>query len=152
MVTIPIYDSGIPKIDIIQMAFEDCALAGFTFEQSPEEVASALRKLNVMMAESPWNRLGYVQPDNGSQGEATDLSGLPADTVNAVSGYLAQRLAASIGKSFSTEAGAQMAKAYNLLFAQNHVIPKMRLAPDTPVGQGSYPNAYWWGPFTPPIG
>lgn len=146
MTIIPLY-SGPPKRDIIELAFEDCGSTGYEFERTPDEVASALRKLNMLMAE--WKSAGidlcYNQPDYGA-GLPEDLSGIPLDTVNAVAQYLAMRIAPQMGVALSGEQKATANASMLLLQARFARNPRMRFAPNTPRGSG---HRYWpQYPFT----
>lgn len=114
MPTIEIVTAGRPKRDIVEMAFEFCGSAGYEFERTPEEIASALRELDTMMAEWPWSELDYNFSEYGA-GLPTDLSGLPNDAIGAASKMLGLRIAPSMGKSLSPAVAAPLTMAYNLV-------------------------------------
>ena len=81
-IIIDISDEGPPKRQIIEMAFSECAMAGYEFGRTPEEVTDALTRLNAMMAEWKAMRgidLGYDQPHYGV-GNPDGLSGIPHET------------------------------------------------------------------------
>lgn len=140
-IVIHIPDGGVLKRDILEMAFEDCRLAGYEFERSPEEVASALRKLNALMAEWKAHQgidLGYAQPAYGA-GDASDASGIPQSAMNAVASYLALRIAPQMGKALAPEAKANLARAFSLLQAEHASVPSMPMGRNTPRGSG-YPG------------
>lgn len=99
--------TGRTKRDIIELAFEYCGQAGFEFETSPEEVASAVRLLDTMMAEWPWNLTGYVRGNSLPE----EPSGLADEDVPAVFMELALRRAPGLGKSLSPEARATMSRS-----------------------------------------
>lgn len=136
---------GRPKRDIIELAFDDCGLAGYEFDRTPEEQSMALRKLNALMLEHPWNQLGYTQPAYGV-GLAEEPSGLPDDAINAVAQYLALRIVPGIGATLSAEQRATMARSLVLLQSQYAVIPTMNLANSTVRGSGHRYSRFW--PFT----
>lgn len=127
--------AGRIKRDIIELAFDDCGLAGYEFDRTPEEQNMALRKLNAMMLEWPWSQLGYAQPTYGV-GRAEDASGLPDEAVNAVAQYLALRIAPGIGNTLSPEQRASMARSLQTMQAQIAVVPVMRQRANTPLGSG----------------
>lgn len=133
--TATILDIGRPKRDIIEAAFEECGSAGWEFERTAEEVTAALRKLNAMMAEWPWNQLGYAQPAYGV-GLPEDLSGVPDSAVAAVSMYLAMRLAPGMGATIPPETKAALTRSYNLLVSSVSTPPTAYIAPNTPRGAG----------------
>ncbi len=125
------------------MAFEDCGLAGYEFERTPEEIGAALRKLNAMMDEYPWSQLGFVKPDYGN-GLPEDLSGLPRDVTNAVVGYLAMRIAPNFGMTLSPESRASLARSFMLMQSQYATVRSMYYDPRTGRGMGNKPH---WRPF-----
>ncbi len=135
---------GKPKRDIIQMAREFCSLAGYEFGDTPEEEASHLRELDAMMAEEPWDLLGYDPATYGS-GRPEDPSGIPNWALSAVSKYLGLRIAPGLAKSVTPEAKAALAISYSKLVSRLSVIPSMPRR-NTPRGSG---NSYWstWRPF-----
>src|SRR5690242_8894406 len=121
-ITVSIPVSGTAKRNLIEMAREFCSLAGYQFEGTPEEDASHLRELDAMMAEEPWNTLGYDPATYGS-GRPEDPSGLAASSLSAVSKYLGLRIAPGLAKTIRPEAKAVLVRSYNLLFAQTATIP-----------------------------
>jgi hypothetical protein len=127
--------AGRPKRDIIEIAFDDCGLAGYEFDRTPEEQTIALRKLNALMLEWPWNKLGYVQPVYGV-GQAEEPSGLDDKYVHAVAQYLALRIAPGIGASLQPEQRASMARSLATLQAEVATVPEV----EVPVG---YPRGHW---------
>lgn len=133
--------SGRPKRDIIELAFDDCGLAGYEFDRTPEEQMMALRKLNAMMMEHPWNQLGYRQPTYGV-GQPEEPSGLPDDTINAVSQFLALRIAPGIGTTLSPEQRATNARSFALLQAQHAVVPDTETPVAFPRGAWRWPRIY----------
>lgn len=134
-ITIPLA-SGPPKRRIIELAFGDLAMAGYEFGRSAEEVNDALDRLEALMHEWPFNRLGYVHRSYGD-GEPDELSGIPFETMNAVSAALALRLAAAMGATLSAEAKANLARAMSTLYGYTASVPTMPLARHTPRGAGS---------------
>jgi hypothetical protein len=135
---------GRPKRDIIELAFDDCGLAGYEFDRTPEEQGMALRKLNALMMEWPWSGLGYSQPSYGT-GQVEGPSGIPDSAINAVAQYLALRIAPGMGNALSPELRASMASSKAVLFAQLAVIPDMALPGNTTRGTG---NRHRVSPFT----
>lgn len=138
------------KRDIIQLAYEECGQAGYEFELTPEEYASALRRLDALMAE--WRDhygicIGYNFPDYG-HGSPEDESGIPRADVNVVSTYLAMRIAPAIGKTMSGETRGALARSFEAFRAKHQRTPMQEMARGTPRGSG---NRYWnntWPYFT----
>jgi hypothetical protein len=137
-IIINIAEDGPPKRQIIELAFSECAMAGYEFGRTPEEVTDALTRLNAMMAEWATMRgldLGYIQPAYGV-GNPDTLSGIPHDCLNIVASYLALRIAPMMGAQLSTEARGNLARSLSLLEAHYAAIPSMPLAKNTPRGIG----------------
>jgi P22 tail accessory factor len=147
-IIIDIHDAGPPKRQIIELAFSECAMAGYEFGRTPEEVTDALTRLNAMMAE--WKTfkgidLGYDQPHYGT-GNPDGLSGIPHETLNVVASYLALRIAPMMGAALSGEAKGNLARSLALLEAHYALIPTMPLATNSLRGAGRGTGLYF-GPF-----
>jgi hypothetical protein len=136
MVTLTIY-GGRLKRDIIEMALEFCGTAGFEFEHTPEEIASTMRLLDVMMAEYPWNTLGYNGAPYGA-GLPEEESGLAEQNIAPAFMHLALRKAPNMGAALSPEAKASIARSYSELVSRVAAasMPTMYLAPNSPRGSG----------------
>jgi hypothetical protein len=136
-ITIPLA-GGPYKRQIVEMAYSKCALAGYEFGRTPEEVNDALSELNAMMLEWPFSMLGYVQPAYGV-GDGEEQSGIPPETQAAVATQLALRLAPNMGKTLSPEAQVSVSRSLALLHAHPLVvsIPTQPLQAHTPRGLGS---------------
>lgn len=146
-ITVTVDPGGVQKGFIIERAREFCGTAGYDFgEITPEEQASHLNELDMMMAESPWDGLGYNFSTYGA-GLPEDASGLANSSISAVSKYLGLRIAPGIGKNLSPAANAALTRSYNLLFAQAATIPRMPRPRTTPRGMGNQ----WWQPWRPYI-
>ena len=139
-------DKGVPKRTLIDLAYEDCGLAGYEFERTADEVQSALRKLNALMAEWPWSGLGYVLPHHG-EGDAAEPSGVDPAFSQAVAMQLALRLASAMGKSLSPEQRAAMSRSRHLAMSSLAGIPAVALQPGTPRGQGNRRRSALFGPI-----
>lgn len=139
-VVLTINVAGRPKRDLVEMMREFCGQAGFDFELTPEEVASDLRLLDTMMAEHPFNLMGYSAASYGA-GLPEDPSGIADIDVQAVVSNLAIRRAGGLGQGLSPEARATASTTYNSACSRYATVPTARLAPNTPRGSG----AAWWG-------
>lgn len=143
MTTLPIYAPP-TKGDILQMAREACATAGYDFEATPEEDQSQLRQLDAMMAEWEDNEgivLGFNYAGNG-YGAINEDSGIPRGALSAVASSLAMRLAPTMGKSMAAEAKAALGRSMGTLRAKYCAIPPMQMGRNTPRGAG---NRGWSG-------
>lgn len=121
MTVVSVTDTGVKKRDIIEMMFEECGSAGYEFERTPEELSSALRKLNAMMAEWPFDLLGYIQPEY-SPGNPEDLTGVASKYNQVIALQLALRFAPNMGASLSPESRAALARSMALLSAETATI------------------------------
>jgi len=121
------------KRDFIETAFEELGSAGYEFERTPEEVSSALRRLNMLMTEWPWSQLAYNFPLQGN-GSAEEESGIEDAAFSAVAYELARRLAGMWGVQLSGEQrkAAAEAKAQALPVS----VPTALMAPGTVRGSG----------------
>jgi hypothetical protein len=127
---------GKPKQVILDMAFEDCGLAGYDFDRTPGEISAGLRRLNALMLEWPWNLLGYVQPPYG-EGAPEELSNIPDFALNTVAQYLALRIAPQMGASLSPEQRAAMSRSLMTLQGELATIPDVQMPAGTPLGAGN---------------
>jgi len=149
---------GWTKRQFIEQAFEEIGLAAYVFDLTPEQLQSALRRLDAMMA--GWNangiRIGWpmaTQPDDAS----LDTDPKAPDVANeAIYLNLAIRLAPGFGKTISTETKADADAAYSNLLNQTSAPTPERQYPNTlPRGQGSKPwrsrnsNPFLPNPDTP---
>jgi len=131
------------KQQIIEQAFDELALAGFTFDLDPDQLESALRKLDSMMA--AWGSvgisLGYLLPANPDDSNLDDETGIPDAAVEAVYMSLAVKLAASRGKNLSAETKASAKLGYErLLGAAVRDAARRTPMPNTmPRGAGNKP-------------
>lgn len=137
--TAPAGPSTSKKRVLIDMAFEAAGLSGYTFDQTPEERASALRALDAMMA--AWDAkgvcLGYNFPESFGEGDEDDASGIPDWAINAVRLSLAKQIVAGIGKTLSRETEANLTSAMSDLHARTLHIPRQELPHGTPRGAGN---------------
>lgn len=122
------------KRDLIAGAFEELGMADYIFDATPEELQSALKRMNRMAA--MWDglmiRLGY------SMGADIDAeSGIPDTAEECFTLQLAIRIASSFGKTPSTDTKINARTALNALLATNAKRPIMSLPSILPVGAGN---------------
>lgn len=133
------------KQDIIGEAFGELALQGFVFNVGPDEMASALRRLDLMMATWSIKKIapGYNFPASPSDGsQLDDPSGLDDTLVEAVVLNLAEKLAPGFGKTAppATLAAAKLAYDTILIAAAQ---PTQQQFPSTLArGAGNKPWRY----------
>lgn len=137
MTQVPIF-GGALKRDLVQLAYEECGQADYSYTIQTDEYDSALRRLNVLMAE--WAGvgidLGYNFPDYGN-GSPEDESGIPIEASQVVGLHLAARIAPTMGKTLSGETRAQMAVSLANLRAMYLTAPSMSLSRQTVRGAGN---------------
>ena len=130
------------KRQFIVAALEEIGLASYVFDILPEELESALRRLDAMMAD--WNvkgiRIGYPLSSiaNSSVAQAT---GVPDSANEAIISNLGMRLAPSYGVMVPREVKISAKNGLMTLLTRAGVIqPREKQLPSTlPVGAGNKP-------------
>lgn len=128
------------KRQFIVGALEEIGLASFAFDIQPEELQSALRRLDSMMAE--WNikgiRLGYPTVADPAYSDINSVTSVPDWANEAIITNLGIRLAPSYGKAVSRETKTVARSSYNTLLMQSGTTqPIEKQLPQTmPVGAG----------------
>ena len=133
---------GWTKRQFVEQAFEEIGLAAYVFDLTPEQLQSALRRLDAMMA--GWNangvRVGWPMP---STPDASDLdvdTKVPDIANEAIYTNLAIRLAPGFGKTLSPDTKADADAAYSNLLNQTAAPTPERQLPNTmPRGAGTKP-------------
>lgn len=138
------------KRQIVEMAYEECSLAGYEFNVTPEELFGGLRKLDALMAE--WAQsskdLGYNFPATFGGGDLEDVSGIPDAAINGTAISLAMAIAPAMGKQMSAESRGRLAKSMAVVSTMCAKKSVQGWARNTVSGAG---NRRWsWGsPFMP---
>jgi hypothetical protein len=144
--TLPIVDSASETVAsttrkrvLIEMAVEECKLAGYEFNFSPEEYVATLRRLDTLASglKADGIDLGYNFPVTMGGGEVDDASGIADADLGEVAVLLSFRLAPMIGKTMSAESKIARAEAQRSLRARYAVIPTVSLPGGTPLGAGN---------------
>jgi len=140
------------KRQIIEMAYEECSLAGYEFNVTPEELFSGLRKLDALMAE--WAQsskdLSYNAPATFGGGDLEDVSGIPDAAINGAAISLAMAIAPAMGKTMSAESRARLVKSMSVISTMCAKRTSVGWARDTVAGAGN--RRFGWGyssPFMP---
>ncbi len=133
---------GWTKRQFVTQAFEEIGLAAYVYDLTPEQLQSALRRLDAMMA--GWNangiRIGWPIPSNPDNADLDQDSGAPDIANEAIYLNLAVRLAPSFGKTVSADTKIDADAAYSNLLNQTAAPVPERQYPNTlPRGQGSKP-------------
>lgn len=134
---------GYTKRQFVTAAFEEIGLADYVFDLSPEQLESALRRLDAMLME--WNakgiRLGYASASSPQDSDLDTETNVPDSAWEAVITNLAVRIAPGYGKTVSPDTKMVAKQGYNTLL-QRATFPLEQQFPDTmPSGAGNKP---WW--------
>lgn len=140
---------GYSKRQFILAAFEEIGLASYAFDLQPEQMESALRRLDSMIAD--WNaggiRLGYPLPSSPQYSDIDAQSEVPDSAYEAIITNLAIRIAPSYGREVMQDTRAAAKKSYNILL-QRATRPIEMQFPDTlPAGAGNKPWNINYNPF-----
>jgi|GEM_PF-6567499 hypothetical protein len=128
------------KREVILAAYEELGLAEYNFDISPEEMASARKRLDRMMAE--WEAkvtTGYMIPLDPDDSDENDECGVPDAIINAMAMNLAVRMGPSLGKVLSLETRVGAKNAYDGMLGFLAVIPSIKYPSTLPVGAGNKP-------------
>lgn len=130
------------KREIILQAYSELGLAEYNFDLSPEELNTARKRLDRMMAQ--WEtkvQIGYFLPGNPDDSDLDDESGLPDGAVDPAATNLAVLLAPGLGKTLMPYTLIAAKNGYNSILAQFAQIPQLRYPDNLPVGAGNKPIA-----------
>lgn len=127
------------KREIVLDMFEMIGLASYEFDLQPEEMDSARKRLDRMMA--AWGGLGinmgYTQPTDPNDSDLDEDSGLPDTAIAGVAANLALLVAPGKGKTLSVDVRLIAKQFYNGILAQFSKVPNMQLPDNLPVGAGN---------------
>lgn len=145
---------GYTKRQFVTAALEEIGLASYVFDLQPEQLQSALRRLDALMAD--WNgkgiRLGYPLPSSPQDSDLDEESNVPDSANEAVILNLAIRLAPSYGKQVAIETKASAKQGYDVLLQRATVPPQQQFPGSLPSGAGNKPWRVYDGPFIrPPV-
>lgn len=135
---------GWTKRQFVTQAFEEIGLAAYVFDLTPEQMQSALRRLDTMMAQ--WNakgiRLGYPIPASPESSNLDDETGVPDSSNEAIYTNLGIKLAPSFGKVPSMETKAAAKASYETLLSLAAMPMEQQLPGTMPAGAGNKPWRY----------
>ena len=131
---------GWTKREFITQAFEEIGLASYDFDLTPDQMQSALRRLDAMIA--GWNangvRIGYPLPGSPGASDISADTGVPDFAVEAIYFGLAVRLAPAFGKTLSQDTKQMADMAYNSMASRTAMLTPERQMPQTmPRGAGA---------------
>lgn len=145
---------GWTKRQYIEQAFTEIGLAGYIFDITPEELNTALRQLDSMIAK--WNgrgiRLSWPMPSSPENDDLDDATNVPDAANEAIYCSLAVRIAPTFGKTVGGQTQFFAKEGYDLLLSRAaEPIPK-QLPHTMPAGAGNKPWRNNDSPFIrPPI-
>lgn len=135
---------GYSKRQFVEAAFEEIGLASYSFDLQPQQLESALRRLDAMLAD--WNgkgiRLGYPLPASPQLSDLDEQTSVPDAANQAVITNLAVRLAPGYGKQVMPGTLAVAKSSYDTILSRA-TFPMEQQFPDTlPSGAGNKPWRY----------
>lgn len=140
---------GWTKRQFVTQAFEEIGLAAYVFDLTPEQLESALRRLDSMMA--AWNakgiRLGYPIPSSPQNSDLDDETNVPDSANEAIYLNLGVKLAPGFGKVAATETKASAKMAYDTLLSLAAMPPQQQFPGTMPAGAGNKPWRIYDDPF-----
>lgn len=133
---------GWTKRQFVEQAFEEIGLAAYVYDLTPEQMQSALRRLDAMMA--GWNtngiRIGWPVPSTPDASELDVDTKVPDAANEAIYINLGLRIAPSFGKQISAETKADADAAYSNLLNQTSAPTPERQFPNSMArGAGNKP-------------
>lgn len=140
---------GWSKRQYVEQAFTEIGLAGYIFDITPEELNTALRQLDSMMA--AWNakgiRLGWPMPSSPQNSDLDDPTEITDAASEAIYCGLAVRIAPTFGKAVGGQTQFLAKQAYDQLLSLASVPPEKQLPRSMPAGAGNKPWRNNNGPF-----
>jgi hypothetical protein len=132
------------KREFINEAFDEIGLASYVFDLTADQLQSALRKLDAMMAK--WNgrgiRISYPLPSTPSESSLDAVSNVPDAANEAIYTNLGLALAPSYGKTVSPETKEKAHESFQILLSLATTPRVMQFPGTLPLGAG---NKAWVG-------
>lgn len=139
---------GWTKREFVTQAFDEIGLASYAFDLTPDQMQSALRRLDTMIA--AWNalgiRLGYPLPSNPQDSDLDEQTNVPDSSNEAIYTNLAIKLAPSYGKQVMPDTKMTAKESYNTLLSRAAMPIEQQLPGTMPSGAG---NKSWRNYDTP---
>jgi hypothetical protein len=130
------------KIELIHGAYAELGLANYVFDLQPEEITTALHRLDRMMAQ--WDalgiRIGYNMPASVALSNANDDACVPDWAEDPIITNLSLRVAPTIPKQVSIDTRIAAREGYNALLVGSYEIPQMQYPRQMPIGTGNRRN------------
>lgn len=146
---------GWTKRQFVEQAFEEIGLAAYTFDLSPAQLESAMRRMDTMM--ETWNakgiRLGYPIPSSPENSDLDQETNVPDSANEAIYLNLGIRLAPGYGKTVSPDTKVSARSAYEAILSKAAMPAEQQLPSTLPAGAGNkpwrYDNPYLQDPVDP---
>jgi len=126
------------KRQFVEAALEEIGLADYVFDLSPEQLQSAVRRMDSMLA--AWNaigiRIGYPLTSNPDDADLDTITAVPDSANEAIILNLALRLSPSYGKAIALPTSAAARMAYNTLMSRAAMPAEQQFPSTLPVGAG----------------
>jgi len=130
---------GYSKRQFVEAALEEIGLASYVFDLSPQQVESAVRRLDAQMAS--WNalgiRVGYPLPGSPQDTGLDDETNVPDAAYEAIITNLGIKLAPSYGKTVSPDTKATAKRTYDTLLSRAAMPMEMQFPASMPRGAGA---------------
>lgn len=143
---------GWTKRQFVAQAFEEIGLASYVFDLTPEQLQSALQRLDTMMA--AWNalgiRLGYPLPSSPQDSDLDEQTSVPDSALEAIYTNLGIKLAPTYGKQVMPDTKITAKESYNTLLSRAAMPTEQQLPCTMPLGAGNKPWRDYDNPFVQP--
>ena len=138
---------GWTKRQFIEQAFDEIGLASYAFDLTPEQMQSALRRLDTLGI-----RLGYPLPSSPQDSDLDEQTNVPDSSNEAIYTNLAIKLAPSYGKQVMPDTKATAKESYNTLLSRAAMPVEQQMPSTMPSGAGNKPWRVYDNPFLrPPV-
>jgi hypothetical protein len=132
------------KRQFVEEAFAELGMANYTFDLQPQQLDTALRRLDTMMA--TWNakgiRLGYPLPSSPQDSDLDTETQVPDSANEAIVTNLAIRLAPQYGKTVAIDTRTTAKLGYDTLLARATFPAEQQFPRTLPLGAGQKPWRY----------
>lgn len=131
------------KRQLIEQAFEEVGLASYVYDLTPDQLRSALRRLDSMIRtwDSRGISLGYPLTTLPQISDLDTFSNIPDSATETTYLNLGIRIAPSFGKVVSRDTKALALSSFNALLGDVVVPAEMQMPGTMPAGAGNRP----WG-------
>lgn len=132
---------GWTKRQFVVQAFDEIGYAAYQFDLEPDQLQTAMYRLDAMMA--TWNgkgiRLGYPLPSSPELADLDTETNVPDSANEAIYTNLAIRIAPSVGKTVSQDTKTAAREAYRVLLSRAAMPGEQQLPETMPRGAGNKP-------------